>query len=78
MTKLPRIGCDLLRVEYDFQRQAATLYLHDGDCVDMDMAIQFVINIDKEVRTIRTVAGIEADTMYSRGIDRDWSVSVTV
>ena len=42
MPELPWIGCELLRLEYDFQRQTAILYLHEGECVDMSMAVSFI------------------------------------
>lgn len=62
MPKLPWIGCDLLRLEYDFQKQAAILYLNEGDCVEMTSALKLVLNIDKDARTIRTIAGTKEDT----------------
>lgn len=74
MPELPWIGCELLRLEYDFQRQTAILYLHEGECVDMSMAIKLVAKIDDGVRMIRTIAGSEEDTTYSRRADGEWSV----
>ncbi len=76
MPKLPWIGCDLLRLEYDFQQQTAVLYLHDGECVDMTRAIEFVMNIDKNARSIRTVAGSKEDTSYTHGKDGKWSAQL--
>jgi hypothetical protein len=76
MPKLPWIGCELLRLEYDFQMRTAILHLHEGDCVDMTSAIELVRNIDKNARTIRTVAGTKEDTRYGRGTDGDWTASL--
>jgi hypothetical protein len=73
MPELPWISCPLLRLEYDFRTHAAILYLHEGDCVDMTRAIKLVQNIDKEVRIIRTIAGTEEDTRYSRGARGEWT-----
>ena len=78
MPELPWIGCEILRLEYDFQHQTAILYLHEGDCVDMTSAIEFVINIDKNACIIRRVAGTKEDTTYSRGTDRKWSAKLPV
>lgn len=72
--ELPWIGCDLLRLEHDFRRHAAILYLHDGDCVDMTAAIKLVERIDPHATSIRTIAGDKEDTEYARGTDRKWVV----
>ncbi|MEW4571508.1 hypothetical protein AB1L88_26845 [Tautonia sp. JC769] len=76
MRKLPWIGCELLRLEYDFQDRTAVLYLHEGECVDMSSAVEFVTKIDQDARTIRTIAGNEEDTTYSRETDQEWSAKL--
>lgn len=76
MPKLPWIGCDLLRLEYDFRRQAAVLYLRPGECTDMDRAIELVARIDGGVREIRTIAGDVEDTKYTRS-GGGWSAEAT-
>ena len=66
------LQCDVLRVEYNFNSQAGTLYLEDHSCRDMIGCINFFRSIDPEVKQIITFSGDREDTGYTRTTDDKW------
>jgi hypothetical protein len=50
--------------EYNFISRAGRLYMEPDCCCDMTACIEYFQNIDPDVRSIRTFAGIKTDTAY--------------
>lgn len=70
----PHIGCDLLKIEYDFDKKLACLHIPDDACVDIKSAISYVETIFPAVRHIRTTT-TQPDTEYKKD-DAVWVSSL--
>jgi hypothetical protein len=66
------LGTSVTGVEYNFIYRAGRLYMDRGCCCDMADCINFFRQIDREVASIRTIAGIEEDTSYRLLADGRW------
>ena len=59
------LKCGLENVDIE-DKNTVTLYLTEGHCSDMDGAIKLSSLLTPDVRTINTISGNEADTVYLR------------
>lgn len=58
------LKCRVNRIEYDFDSRSGHLFLPEGNCTDMQGAIEFFLNIDPDVIHIHTWQGGKLDTQY--------------
>jgi len=60
------LKCCIEKLEIDFVRRRAALWLPAMNCTDMAGAIRLVERIDRRVVRIYTLAGGDRDTCYSQ------------
>jgi hypothetical protein len=53
-------------LEYNFNTGVGRLYMPHRCCTDMDGCIRLFTAIDPNVKIIRTLSGLEWDTVYER------------
>jgi len=68
--------CFVERLEVDFVKGCASLWLRDGNCTDMRGAIALIENISPDVFRIYTYGGRDRDTVYEKDAG-EW-VAVTL
>ena len=57
---------DVDGLEYNFNTGVGRLYMPRGCCTDMDGCVRLFTVIDPNVKMIRTLSGLEWDTVYER------------
>lgn len=65
----------VLGIEYNFVNHSGRLYMESKCCCDMTACINYFRQIDPDVSSIRTIAGIEDDTSYRLLADGRWQAS---
>lgn len=66
------LQCDVIRLEYDFERRHGHLFMQEGNCCDMDGGIVLFEAIDARVKHIETHAGKKQDTSYMNDSAGKW------
>lgn len=56
--------CDVVRVDYNFEREYGRAWLQEGENCDMNGCIAFFKAIDPAVKHIETFSGDQEDTVY--------------
>lgn len=63
--------CNVGELSYDFASRVGTLKMAPNNCCDAAGCIALFERIDANVEKINTIAGVEADTVYTR-TDSGW------
>jgi hypothetical protein len=65
------LQCEVLKIEVDYKRCEAWLYMAEGDCCDMGGCTELFTALHPGVIRIFTRSGDNPDTLYQK-IDREW------
>lgn len=60
------LGCEVDRLEYDFNKRIGRLFMPKDNCCDMSGCVAMFERIDPHVKRIETFAAGKPDTMYGR------------